>query len=54
MNNSPWTDIDDAFQPMYNENIVIQGKRNGQEFKQTIECSIFTSITGEPLSDEAV
>ena len=49
--NSPFDNIDLAFQPMFNEPLIFTHKHGGQTFTQTITCSVFTSNTTDPLSN---
>lgn len=39
---------------MFTESIVISGRRDGKEFRQTISAAVFTDMTGDPLAEEAV
>ena len=49
---SPWTDNDAAFFPMYDESVVISGKRPDGAFRQTIEVALFVDFTDDPTTDE--
>ena len=51
---SPWKDNDDAFRPMFTESIVLSGIRENGTFKQTIEAAVFTDMTGDAMTDEAI
>lgn len=48
---SPWTDVDGAFCVMYDEPVVISGKRADRRFCQTIDAVVFASSTGDALAD---
>ena len=51
---SPW-DIDDkAFEPMYDEPILIRHTEGGKPVEQTLMCIVFSDMTGEPISGEAM
>lgn len=52
--NSPFDNIDLAFQPMFDESLIFTHKHGGQTFTQTITCSVFTSNTTDPLSDNVM
>ena len=51
-NKSPWKDNDNAFIQMYDESVVISGKRPDKTFSQTIEVALFVDFTSDPTSDE--
>lgn len=51
---SPFKDIDDAFDPMYTECVVISGKRGDKSFRQTIQACVFTCATADALDEMAV
>ena len=52
MMRSPW-DIDDkAFEPMFDEPVIISCTRDGQEIQQTVKCFVSSDMTGEPIADE--
>lgn len=50
MENSPWKDIDDAFEMMYDESIVVKHSNE----TATVEVCIFTDNTGDSLADETM
>lgn len=52
--NSPFKGIDDAFDPMFNECVVISGRHGTKSFKQTIEACVFTCATADALDDMAI
>ena len=47
---SPWDINDRAFEPMYEESVVI---RHGTD-EQTISCIVYSDMTGEPVTDSAM
>ena len=51
---SPWENIDKAFEPMFQEPVLVTCKRNNKTIEQTILCSVFSSTTGEPLVDDSL
>ena len=54
MNKSPWKDNDNAFIQMYDESVVISGKRPDKTFSQTIEVALFVDFTDDATSDEMI
>lgn len=51
---SPWKNIDEAFEPMFTESVVISGRRGDKAFRQTIEAAVFIDMTGDALTDDAI
>lgn len=47
---TPWNINDRAFEPMYEESVVI---RHGTD-EQTINCIVYSDMTGEPVTDAAI
>ena len=48
MTNSPWKDVDTAFEVMFDEHVVISHKNK----KQTIAAVVFTDNTGDALAED--
>lgn len=51
---NPWENIDKAFQPMFNEPVKVISKRDSKTVEQTVVCCVFSSSTGEPLTDDSL
>ena len=51
---SPWNIDDRAFEPMYDESVIIRHKDGGKTDEQTIKCIVYSDSTGEPLSGDAM
>ena len=49
MRKSPFTDIDAAFIPMFDETLTLK-RKNGEQ--TTIEAAVFIDNTAEPFSDD--
>lgn len=47
---NPWKDIDKAFNPMFDEDIIVRYVRGNEQFSQTVKAVVYTAITGEPIS----
>ena len=54
MNKSPWKDIDDAFNNMFDETVVVKCKRDNEEFSQTLNVYISVNMTDETILDDAL
>ena len=51
---SPW-DIDDkAFEPMYDEPLLIRHTEDGKTVDQTIKCIVYSDATGDAISADAL
>lgn len=48
---NPWTDIEDAFEPMYDEVVVVETKSGN---KQTLKVLVTADSTGDPLADDMI
>ena len=48
MSKSPFQDVNDAFDPMYNEDVVIVHETE----RMTVEVAVFTNGTDDPLTDD--
>ena len=49
---SPWNNIDSAFDPMFDEEIVVKFKRDGEPCSQTMRVYVTTGITSDTLSED--
>ena len=49
MAKNPWTDIEEAFKPMYDEKVVIELKDGG---RLPIDVIVFTDNTSDPINEE--
>ena len=47
---SPWEQIEEAFEPMYDEKVVIELKDNGGRLP--ISVIVFTDNTSDPINEE--
>ena len=52
--NSPWDISEKAFEPMFDESVIISCTRNGQETSQTVKCFVATAATGEPYTEDMI
>lgn len=50
--NSPWDISEKAFEPMFDESVIISCTRDGHETKQTVKCFVSSAATGDPIADE--
>lgn len=51
MSKNPWTDIEEAFEQMYDEAVVVQTK-NGS--RQSLNVIVSTDGTGDALADDMI
>ena len=51
MAKNPWTDIEEAFEPMYDEVVVVETK-NGS--RQSLNVIVSTDGTGDALADDMI
>lgn len=51
MSKNPWTDIEEAFEPMYDEVVVVETK-NGS--RQSLNVIVSTDSTGDALADDMI
>ena len=49
MAKNPWTDIEEAFKPMYDEKVVIELKDGS---RLPIDVIVFTDNTSDPINEE--
>lgn len=52
--NSPWDNIDAAFDAFYDQHIAVEAKRPDSTLRQTLKVVVFNSMTGDVVSDEAI
>lgn len=50
---SPWSDIN-AFEPMFDEAVIVTAERERETLRQTIYCCVFSDCTGETLYEGSV
>ena len=51
---SPWSDIDKAFDQMFDEDIIVKYKRDGEPCSQTMRVYVTTGITSDTMTDELI
>ena len=51
---SAWKNIEPAFEPMFDEEISISGKRTDVDINTSLKCIVFSDMTGEAFSDNSV
>lgn len=49
---SPWTNIDSAFDQMFDEDIIVKFRRDGEPCSQTFKVYVTTGITSDSMSEE--
>ena len=50
----PWTIDNPAFEPMYNEPVVIRHKDGNRTVEQTVSVAVFSAMTGDTISNDAI
>ena len=51
---SPWIDIDNAFDQMFDEDIIVKYKRDGEPCSRTMRVYVTTGITSDTMTDELI
>lgn len=49
---SPWNNIDSAFDQMFDEDIIVKFRRDGEPCSQTFKVYVTTGITSDTMTDE--
>lgn len=51
---NPWNDIDSAFDPMFDEEIVVKFIRNGEPCSRTLKVYVVSGATSDSMSEDII
>ena len=51
---NPWNDIDSAFDPMFDEEIVVKFTRNGEPCSRTLKVYVVSGATSDSMSEDII
>ena len=51
---NPWNYIDRAFDPMFDEEIVVKFARNGEPCSRTLKVYVVSGVTADSMSEDLI